>query len=51
MVKFKLLYKNITGFAKYECLICNHIFAVPKYRKNEKFIFCIYCGEGEYKNG
>ena len=49
MNKFKIVLQYLSGYKKYQCPICKGIFGVSKNRKDEPFIWCMYCGKGYKK--
>jgi len=49
MKKFKIILQYLTGYTKYQCLKCKNKVVVGKDRKEENFVWCIWCGEEELK--
>jgi len=49
MQKFEIIVQYLSGYVKYKCLSCGNTFGVCKDRKNEDFVWCIWCGKGEKK--
>jgi len=49
MKKFIIILQYLSGYSKYQCLQCKNTFGVPKDKKDENFVWCIYCGKKEKK--